>query len=198
MAIVRVPRPKSDAGHLLTAEEFALRPEPVDGSREDLDRGRIVVVSRPIARHGELQIRIGGELDRFARKNRLGITRSESGFITRRDPDSVRGPDVSFVSAARPDGRAHDDAWIPGAPDLVVEILSSSDRAGMIRRKTAEYFAAGASRVWVVRPKQRTVAVHRADGTIVVRADDGVLTSDDAGFAVDGFELPVADVFDAP
>jgi Uma2 family endonuclease len=58
-----------------------------------------------------------------------------------------------------------------------------------------EYLDAGSERVWVVRPDSRTVTVYRADRTARILRQPEVLDSDDAGFTVNGFELPVAAVF---
>jgi Uma2 family endonuclease len=77
-----------------------------------------------------------------------------------RDPDTIRGPDLSFVSRERLKG--FDDARLfSGAPDLAVEILSPSNRRGEMHARVADYLAAGARLVWVIDPKRRSVTVYR-------------------------------------
>src|SRR5207249_4297108 len=83
---------------LLTAEEFFRLPEPPDGSKQELVRGEIVTMPPPGFRHGDVQLAIGSLLRQFVRANRLGRVTVESGVVTEDDPDTVRGPDVSFWS----------------------------------------------------------------------------------------------------
>lgn len=58
-----------------------------------------------------------------------------------------------------------------------------------------EYLAAGTRRVWLVRPRLRTVTVHRPNGDAHTYQLGDTLTSDDAGFDVAGFALPLSDIF---
>jgi Uma2 family endonuclease len=83
---------------LMTAEEFAQRPEPPDGSKEELVRGEIVMTPPPGFEHGFHQAGIVAILYTHVRRHRLGRVVVETGVVTERDPDTVRGPDVSFWS----------------------------------------------------------------------------------------------------
>ena len=62
-------------------------------------------------------------------------------------------------------------------------------------RKVNGYLANGTSRVWYVFPEDRVIVVHRPDSTSRTFHVGDTLTSDDAGFAVDGFALSLADLF---
>lgn len=57
---------------LLTVEEFARRPEPLDGSREELVRGKILTMPPPRFRHGRIQLRIGYLIQAFLDKPPIG------------------------------------------------------------------------------------------------------------------------------
>lgn len=144
---------------LLTAEEFGRRPEPVDGSKEELVKGVVVVMPPPKARHGMTQLQIGALLLAVVKPNGLGWVVTESGTILERDPDTVRGPVVAFYSTARQPTLPDDYFEIP--PDLAVEVLSPDDRRGAVREKIREYVAAGVRLVWLVDPETRTVLVYR-------------------------------------
>ena len=85
--------------------------------------------------------------------------------------------------------------YIAGAPTLAVEVVSPNDRDVDVAEKVAEYLAAGGERVWVVRPKQHTVTVHRPNGDAHTYGVADALGSDDAGFSVAGFSVSVADLF---
>ncbi|MHB1561595.1 MAG: Uma2 family endonuclease, partial [Isosphaeraceae bacterium] len=84
----------------MTAREFGLRPDP--GHPEELVRGRIVAMPPPDRRHGKVCTRSTGILDQFVTEHDLGhVLSNDSGVITERDPDTVRGADVAYYSYAR-------------------------------------------------------------------------------------------------
>ena len=108
---------------LITAEEFFRMPEPPDGSRQELVRGVIITMPPPGGRHGACCSKVDRRLGNFVEANGLGtLTTNDTGFLSERDPDTVRGPDVAFWSRERlpevPNG------YIEVAPDLVVEVVS--------------------------------------------------------------------------
>ncbi len=85
---------------LLTAEEFAKREDP--GYLEELVRGRIVRMTPAGARHGQICHKVARILGNFTEAHDLGhVLNNDSGIVTRRDPDSVRGADVAYYSYAR-------------------------------------------------------------------------------------------------
>ena len=71
-------------------------------------------------------------------------------------------------------------------PDLIVEILSPSDRAGEVRAKVADWLSAGTRLVWIIDAKRRRADVDRADRTSERIAANGTLDGDDVlpGFAL--------------
>ena len=180
---------------LMTAEEFAETIDP-PGLTSELVCGKVVYMPPAKTNHGYYGDRVGDFLKDFYRPRELGISTGEGGYVLSRNPDSVRAPDFGFLSMNRiPPGWPHVDSYIEGAPDLAVEVVSPRNTRTDIALKVAQYLAAGSERVWEVRPRQRTVTVHRRDAAPRTLGADDVLTSDDAGFAVDGFSLPVANIF---
>src|SRR3989442_185401 len=93
--------PTAVASPLLTVEAFARRPEPMDGSREELVRGVIENRPMPRFRHGKSQVNVACLLKAFVTPRWLGHVVTETGVVTEHDPDTVRGPDVAFWSAER-------------------------------------------------------------------------------------------------
>jgi len=82
---------------LLTAEEFAEQPD--DGRFLEPVRGRILEKERPKPAHGYYCANISGILRDFVRAHDLGrIVSNDSGVVTERGPDTVRGPGVAFYS----------------------------------------------------------------------------------------------------
>ena len=147
---------------LLTAEDLYGMPE--EDERYELVEGRLVVSEPPGWTHGSIAANIAALLLGFVRPRRLGAVVVESGYVLARGPDTVRGPDVSFVRADRVPHADVAHRFYEGAPDLAVEIVSPDDRAREIARKVANYLQAGTRAVWVVYPDLGTVVVHTPDG----------------------------------
>ena len=84
----------------------------------------------------------------------------EVGVYIRRNPDRVRGADLAFWSNAKlPDGPP--PGFVEVAPDLVVEILSPTDRWVDMHQKIEDYFSIGVGTLWIVDPDEETVFVYR-------------------------------------
>jgi Uma2 family endonuclease len=149
---------------LLTAEQFAERPDP--GYPEELVKGRVVPMPVPKPRHGEICSKADRILGNFVDNHHLGrVLSNDAAVITARGPDTVRGADVAYYSFARvPEGRLP-DGYLEVAPDLVLEVLSPSDRWPKVLAKVAEYLDAGTTVVIVLDDARELAHVFRADGT---------------------------------
>jgi Uma2 family endonuclease len=183
------------AEKLMTVEEYMLFEDP-PGMESELVRGKVVFMPPPKSHHGYFADQISFALQSFMRPRRLGVTTAEAGFLIGRNPDTVRAPDVAFLARERvPQWFPRENHYLEGAPTLAVEVISDSENEHDIAEKIGEWLTAGAERVWEVRPRLKTVTVHRADAEPVTHGAGATLTSDDAAFAVAGFALPVADIF---
>src|SRR5262245_51751487 len=180
------------AARLLTAEEFHRTPPPADGAKVELVRGEVVKVCRPGFAHGYTQVRVCGLLDQYGRPQRRGRAVVKTGVITERDPDTVRGPDVSYWSVERLPWDQTPQGYPDSAPDLAVEVLSPNNRLARIREKMREYFNRNVRMVWVVDPEDRTVTVYRALEEGRVLHESATLTGEDV---LPGFSCQVAELF---
>jgi Uma2 family endonuclease len=176
----------------LTAEELWALPE-VPGKRYELVRGELVEVPGAGGVHAQLIVNLLLLLHPFVTGRGLGRVFGDGlAYVIARDPDVVRIPDVSFIAQARlPDGSVP-EGFIPGAPDLAVEIVSPGDRAEEVYGKGREYLDAGARLVWVVWPRHRAVTAYTPDGqSRELREDDEL----DGGAVLPGFRVRVGDLF---
>jgi Uma2 family endonuclease len=156
---------------LLTAEQFAERPDP--GYPEELVKGRIVAMSVPKPRHGEICGNAVYFLGAHAREYDLGrVLSNDAGLITARGPDTVRGADVCFYSFARVPKGPLPDRYLETPPDLVVEVLSPSDQWPKVLAKVVEYLDAGVSVVIVLDDKRRRAQIFTADDNRLLGPDD--------------------------
>ena len=178
--------PPMTSSGLLTAEELLHLSIP--DKRAELVRGVLVVREPPGGRHGRIAMNLGVELANYARTHELGVVyAAETGFTLARHPDTVRAPDVAFVSRERlpsPEPVGFPDL----APDLVVEILSPGDRPGEVLGKVADWLSAGTRLVWVIDPERRLARVYRQDGTERIIDAEEMLDGEDV---VPGFSCPL-------
>jgi Uma2 family endonuclease len=150
------------AAALLTAEEYAELPD--DGRPTELVRGVVVPMNMPKPRHGEICVRTILLVQAYLDDYPIGrLVSNDSGIITERDPDSVRGADVAFYSYARtPPGPLSPD-YLPVPPELVFEVRSTGDRWKKILVKVSEYLEAGVTLVGVLDQQTETAHVYHAD-----------------------------------
>ena len=147
----------------VTVEELYGLPD--DGRRYELVAGCLVSEPLPGLRHGRVIARIVRALQEFAEREVLGeVVTADTGFVLARDPDTVRGPDVAFITRARYDDVGDLPTAFPGAPDLAVEVVSPRNRPADVHAKVADYLAAGTRLVWVVDPdpERRTITVYES------------------------------------
>ncbi len=180
-----------DPDRLLTAEEYARLPE-TPGYRDELVRGRVVREPSPGWPHSRVQSELHQRLANFVGEHRLGYAGVEAGFKVEHNPDTVRGPDVYFVSRQRL-GPEEPELYPEVGPDLAVEVLSPSNRPGEMAEKLAHYFAAGTRLAWVIDPKRRTAKIYRPGRAVRVLHEQDELDGEDV---LPGFRCRLADVLE--
>lgn len=144
---------------LMTAEQFLALPG--DGRVLELVRGKVIEMPPPGFRHGFVCMNVGALLWSYVRERNLGrVICNDSGVVTRRDPDSVRGPDVAYFSFATLPADQQPIGYPTAVPDLVFEVRSPSDRIPGITTKAGEYETAGVKVVCVLDPDAGILAVY--------------------------------------
>ena len=175
----------------ITADELLAMPD--DGYRYELVKGELIQMSPTGDERGQVTVTLTAALYLHVKKYNLGrVYAAETGFKLESEPDTVRAPDIAFVSRERVEATGTLPGFRSGAPDLVVEVLSPSDRIGRVEAKVTQWLETGSRMVWVVSPRLKTVTVYRSLSEIVTLAEKDVL---DGGDVVPGFEINVADIF---
>jgi Uma2 family endonuclease len=177
------------AQKLLTAEEFFLLPEPPGGLQQELVRGEVLNMPPPGTLHGVTQMKTGRRLGNFIDAGPGGTLASESGFVTERAPDSVRGPDLSYWTKERL--REIPVGYAVISPDMIVEVLSPSNTTKKILEKLREYFVKGVRLVWVISPEDRTLTIYRQADEGRLLHETAVVTGEEV---LPGFECKVSDL----
>lgn len=177
---------RMSAPALLTAEELLRLNLP--RKRTELVRGVLQVREPAGYQHGAVAMRLGAAIHRHVELHGLGrVFAAETGFTIARHPDTVRAPDVAFISRDRlPEPAPRGFAEL--APDLAVEVLSPDDRPGEVLEKVADWLNAGTRLVWVVDPIRHIGRVYRADGSETIVEPSAVLQGEDV---LPGFEWSV-------
>ena len=177
---------------LLTAEEFGNMPD--DGRYTELVRGRIVEVTQPGWNHGFIASEVSGILRDWVRLHDLGrVVSNDSGIVTQRDPDTVRGADVAYYSYARLPKKIRPHLYPEIPPDIVVEVRSPSDRWPKILEKVQEYLDLGVLVVCVLDPEPQAARLYRPGQPELILGPDDELTFPEC---LPEFRVPVRRFFE--
>jgi Uma2 family endonuclease len=177
---------------LLTVEDLLAMPEE-DLRHCELVRGELreMTPTKPI--HSLVAGQVAWLLSAYVMPRKMGrIFIAEGGFIVRRNPDTVRVPDLAFVRQERMEAIGKIETFWPEAPDLVVEVVSPTDRQPDVDAKTEDWLAAGARMVLVIEPPQRRVRVYRSEIDVITLTEADMLAGGDV---VPGSTVPVAELF---
>ena len=142
---------------VLTFEEFERLPEE-EGIRYELDEGILLMEPSPVFRHNVIRQRIATRLREFVESHHLGFVIEEMDF--RLAHNTVRNPDVAFVTTEHLKKIDLDRTPVEGAPALAVEVISPGNLAQDTVKKVHQYLSAGSQAVWLVYPALQLVEIH--------------------------------------
>jgi Uma2 family endonuclease len=174
----------------ITAAEFFDMP---DMGPCELIRGKVVLMSPPGWRHGRIGSRINYLVETYLEQNDIGRTAIlDTGVVTERDPDTVRGADVMFHSYQRMPRSVEPDNYPDVPPEIVWEVLSPNDRRQKVLAKVAEYLEAGVLIVCIVDSKRKCLTSYYPD-----RPEETLQLGQSwqAANILPGFEMPLEKVF---
>lgn len=175
---------------LLTLEEFI---ERYGDARVELVNG--IVKEMPWAEwiHGYIAARLAMFFGTFVEVYDLGRVIGNDSFIKiRRNPDSVYGPDLFFVSFNRLPLNGVHRGLLEVVPELIVEVRSPTDAWTDLFAKVHDYIDIGVQAVLVVNPEKQAIAIYRAGMQEEHHGIDDDLTIPDV---FPGFSVPVRSIF---
>lgn len=168
------------ATKLMTADEFwdfCARPENANRSFELVD-GEVVEMPTPGPKHGIACINAGTLLRLFVRGRKQGyVCGNDSAVLLATNPDTVRGPDVSYY-AEKIDFDDAPEKYSTVLPVLAVEVRSPSDKHKKLMQKVESYLKRGVSVVWLIDPQDRTVTICRRGQFPTVLDDEDELSGE--------------------
>ncbi|MBZ0320958.1 MAG: Uma2 family endonuclease [Anaerolineae bacterium] len=140
----------------------------------------------------------------FIQARKLGKVEIETTFIVRdqdeanwvkgsRVPDIMvyAGDQIEQFKATHPDYR---ERPIPYVPDLVIEVVSPTDKIVELDTKIEAYLADGVRLIWVIYPHSRKAIIYAPDAEQPRHLNiNGILDGEDV---LPGFQLPVAKIFE--
>ena len=163
----------------VTADELLLMPD--DGFRYELVKGELRRMNPAGNVRGRVTMNFAWRQAQYVDENQLGtVYAAETGFRLASDPDTVRAPDVAFVSRARVEMVGE------------VEVVSPGDSHTDVEEKVFGWLEAGAKMVVVINPRQRSAIVYKSPTDIIALAEADVLAGGDI---VPGFELAGREIF---
>ena len=174
---------------LITGEELAAMG---DIGRTELVKGEIIYLMPTGHPHGFYEVNLATFLNVFVRTHKLGrVLGGEVGIYTHRQPDTVRGADVAFISHERL-AQVQSKSFLDVCPELIVEVMSPDDTWSEVHEKLEEYLAVGAQLIWVVDPRRQRLHIYRSLTDLEILTAQDTLTG---GEVLPGFQVPVAELF---
>ena len=171
-----------------TATDYMSLPE---SAPYQLIEGELFFMSSPFFRHQDVSGMLYLKIANFVLENKLGKV-AYSPIDVHLDDKNVYQPDILFVSIKR---SSIIKKFIFGAPDFVVEILSSSTEGKDRNEKMVNYGKFGVDEYWIVNLNAENIEVyHNTLGVLVHQKTAGHGDTIESK-AIDGFVLNVDEVF---
>ena len=129
-----------------------------DDRRAELIDGELFDMASPSVLHQQILVKLAVQFDRCVEKHRgkCRLFVAPCDVQLDRDNRTMVQPDL-FILCREVDLNGR---FIPGAPDLTLEILSGSTRSRDLFLKTYKYKNAGVREYWIVDPDKREILVY--------------------------------------
>lgn len=182
---------KGDKRLKLSYRDYVLFPDCGSKLHEIID-GEHYITPSPRIRHQEISRNLEWIIESYLKKNRVGVILDAPCDVLLSNTDIVV-PDLIYISNENKNIITR--ANIQGAPDLIIEILSPSNRIYDLELKRDLYEKYGVKEYWIIDPDEEMVEVyslsgHRYPASLVYKKDQIIK----AGI-IPGLELALKEVF---
>ncbi len=178
----------------MTAEQFLDFVHRVENEDRwfELARGEVIELPPPDRKMGFVCARAGAIVGEHIREiRRFYVVGGDCGVILRRDPDTVRGPDVAVYDDADSfDTLPKGYGEVP--PLFAVEVAHPEDSTDNTAAKIREYLEAGTACVWLIDTREMSVVVYTPEGPPTRHTGEDELS---AGPGLPAFRCRVGDLF---
>lgn len=130
-----------------------------EDTRAELIHGVMIVHSPASLRHDHLVSFLGGLMGFYSADRNLGEVFHATAALVQLDVDLRVGPDVFFIPTGQLTGPL--PKVYPGVPELVVEVLSPSNRDEDLQEKRPAYRKAGVKELWIVDDENHELLIDR-------------------------------------
>lgn len=178
---------------LMTADDLLRIPRGT--ARHELVRGELRTMSLFEIPEAFATTKLAHSLRNHVHERQLGSVLPTVGYQLESDPDTVRGPAISYVTRDRTNAIGRMPGYPLEAPALAVEVYAPSDLYSHVAERVADYLEHGTHLVWVLDARRRTVTAHRPSERVHVYANDDVL---DAEPVIPDWRLPLRALFAWP
>lgn len=169
---------------------------PDNGNRYEIIDGELFVTRAPHLDHQDVAGLVYAELLRWSLQSNLGKPFITPGIIFS-ESDAVI-PDVIWISHERRARLVDSSGYLTGAPELVVEVLSNTEKDKKRDRETKLklYSVQGVSEYWIVDREQQLIEVFRRENAILKKAMTLLKADRLTSFLLPGFSCEVASLFE--
>ena len=192
MEIGSIPRttPAELADRLFTAEELL---QHRDWDPCELIRGKVVFLNYGYVVKGRVSFNTLMEVAEYVKTHACGeVFGPNTGFILRRDPDTVRAPSLMYFSHKRISAIELSDGYLEIPPDLAVNIVSPLESTAYASEKVDSYLEAGVKVVWAIDPDNRHAEIYRPGKPVETIGATGALSAEEI---LPGLSIPLLNIF---
>lgn len=145
----------------LTWEDIKDLPES-GAKRTELVDGELIVSPAASSRHQRICTKLGLEIGLFLRTHKLGDLFSSPVHVVL-DEHVHYEPDLCFVTKERL--AIIGENYISGPPDLIIEVISESNRSHDTVVKFSDYQRYGVKEYWLADPRENHIRVFTLEGS---------------------------------
>lgn len=164
-----------------------------DGRRYELIRGELLSMPPTGEAHGHVMGKLSHLIWRYLDENPIALLAvGDPGYVLGHDPDILLAPDLALTLVTRLHGESAERGYPARAPDVVIEILSPTDRIGPVNEKVSLYLEAGVRIIWLIDPDRKAITQYAPNQPARLLQSGDTLTAESV---LPGFQLPVSDIF---